>query len=105
MKRFVLILFFVAGFVVFVNAQESVNLESLPVCKNGQCQVRRSLFSGRRLERTVTRNGDVAVQIELGSGKVLERLETKREQLRVKVAQRKGFLNRILSRVFRGKQN
>ena len=105
MKRFVLVLFFVAGFVVFVNAQESVNLESLPVCKNGQCQVRRSLFSGRRLERTVTRNGDVAVQIELGSGEVLERLEAKRKEVRVKVSKQKGFVNRILSRVFRGKQN
>ena len=105
MKRFVLVLFFVAGSVVFVNAQESVNLESLPVCKNGQCQVRRGLFGGHRLQRSITRNGDVEVKIEVGRGKVLERLETKREELRVKVAQRQGFVNRILSRVSRGKQN
>lgn len=104
MKRCLLVLVIVVGSVVFVNAQESAVLEPVPVCENGQCQVRRGLFGGRRVERSVTRNGDVDVQIELGSGEVLERLETKREQVRVKVQQRDGLLRRVLSRVFRGRR-
>jgi hypothetical protein len=101
MKRFLLVLVIVVGSVVFVNAQESVLLEPVPVCDNGQCQVRRGLFGGRRVERSVTRNGDVDVQIELGSGEILEKLETKREQVRVKVAEQNGLVRRFLSRVFR----
>lgn len=104
MKRFVLILLMVAGSVVFVNAQESVVLEPVAVCEDGQCQVRRGLFGGRRVQRSVTRNGDVDVQIELGSGEVLERLETRREKVRVNVAERKGPLRRVLSRLFRGRR-
>ena len=104
MKRFLLVLVIVVGSVVFVNAQESVLLEPVPVCDNGQCQVRRGLFGGRRVERSVTRNGDVDVQIELGSGEILEKLETKREQVRVKVAEQNGLVRRILSRVFRGRR-
>lgn len=102
MKRLILILLIVAGSVVFVNAQESVVLEPVPVCEDGQCQVRRGLFGGRRVQRSVTRNGDVDVQIELGSGEVLERLETRREKVRVNVAERKWPLRRVLSRLFRG---
>jgi len=104
MKRFLLVLVIVVGSVVFVNAQESVLLEPVPVCDNGQCRVRRGLFGGRRVERSVTRNGDVDVQIELGSGEILEKLETKREQVRVKVAEQNGLVRRILSRVFRGRR-
>ena len=104
MKRLILILLMVAGSVVFVNAQESVVLEPVPVCEDGQCQVRRGLFGGRRVQRSVTRNGDVDVQIELGSGEVLERLETRREQVRVNVAEQKRPLRRILSRLFRGRR-
>jgi len=104
MKRLILILLMVAGSVVFVNAQESVVLEPVPVCEDGQCQVRRGLFGGRRVQRSVTRNGDVDVQIELGSGEVLERLETRREKVRVNVAERKGPLRRVLSRLFRGRR-
>lgn len=89
MKRLVLILLMVGVSVVFVNAQESVVLDPVPVCEDGQCQVRRGLFGGRRVQRSVTRNGDVDVQIELGSGEVLERLETRREEVRVNVAERK----------------
>jgi len=104
MKRYLLVLFIVVGSVVFVNAQESVLLEPVPVCENGQCQVRRGLLGGRRVQRSVTRNGDVDVQIELGSGEVLERLETKREEVRVNVQERKGLFRRVLSRVFRGRR-
>lgn len=104
MKRCLLVLVIVVGSVVFVNAQESAVLEPVPVCENGQCQVRRGLFGGRRVERSVTRNGDVDVQIEFGSGEVLERLETKREEVRVNVQQRDGLLRRVLSRVFRGRR-
>ena len=104
MKRFVLILLMVAGSVVFVNAQESVVLEPVAVCENDQCQVRRGLFGGRRVQRSITRNGDVDVQIELGSGEVLERLETRREKVRVNVQERKGLFRRVLSRVFRGRR-
>lgn len=104
MKRYLLVLVIVVGSVVFVNAQESAVLEPVPVCENGQCQVRRGLFGGRRVERSVTRNGDVDVQIEFGSGEVLERLETKREEVRVNVQQRDGLLRRVLSRVFRGRR-
>lgn len=104
MKRLVLILLMVGVSVVFVNAQESVVLDPVPVCEDGQCQVRRGLFGGRRVQRSVTRNGDVDVQIELGSGEVLERLETRREEVRVNVAERKRPLRRILSRLFRGRR-
>jgi len=104
MKRLILILLMVAVSVVFVNAQESVVLEPVPVCEDGQCQVRRGLFGGRRVQRSVTRNGDVDVQIVLGSSKVLERLEKRREELRVNVAEQKRPLSRILSRLFRGRR-
>jgi hypothetical protein len=101
MKRSLLV-FAIVGFSCLVvssqDTQEMI-LQPVAVCEDGQCQVRRGLFGGRLVNRSIVRNGDVDVQIELGSGDVVEKIAARRQVKKAERVKSRRPVRRLFSRI------